>query len=111
VSWEVDPSGTLRRCGKVWIPEGKALRMNILRKNHDDPMSSHYSPAKRKELLKRKYYWPYLARDVHEYIGIGAACQLNKIRRHKPWGTLVPLPANDTVASLLPRLRNGPAYV
>ena len=95
-SWEIDPSGTLRRSGKVWIPNDKALRMNILRKNHDDPMGGHYGTEKTAEVLKRKYFWPQLKSDVHEYISRCAACQLNKIRRHKPWGTLVPLPVPTT---------------
>lgn len=90
--WEVDPNSVLRRNGKVWIPEDKALRANIMMRNHDDPIGGHYGVDKTVELLQRKYFWPYVRRDVHEYIGRCAACQLNKIRRHKPWGTLVSLP-------------------
>jgi hypothetical protein len=80
----------------VWISEDKALRMNILRKNHDNLIGGYYGPAKTQELLKRKYYQPNLTRDAHEYIGRCVACQTNKIRRHKPWGTLVPLPVPTT---------------
>jgi transposase InsO family protein len=96
-TWETDPSGVLRRSGKVWIPKDKALRHNILRKNHDDPMGGHYGVDKTAELLKRKYYWPKLKEDVHEHVHRCPACQLNKIRRHKPWGQLVPMPV-PTVA-------------
>jgi hypothetical protein len=67
-SWEIDPSGVLRRSGKMWIPEDKALRQNILRKNHNDPMGGHYAVEKTAELLKRKHFWPHLKRDVQEYI-------------------------------------------
>ena len=94
--WGVDPSGVLRRNGKVWIPEDAVLRANILMKNHDDPIGGHYGVDKTIALLKVKYWWPHVRRDVSEYIKRCAACQLNKIRRHKPWGLLVPLPAPET---------------
>jgi transposase InsO family protein len=94
--WEIDPSGILRRSGKVWIPEDQALRQNILLKNHDDPMGGHYGVDRTVDVLKRKYYWPGLRANVHKYIRHCAACQLNKIRRHKPWGELVPLPVAST---------------
>jgi hypothetical protein len=94
--WEVDPNGALRRSGKVWIPEDVTLRQTILSRNHDDPMGGHYGVEKTAQLLKRKYYWPMLTRDVHEYIRRCPACQLNKIRRHKPWGLLTSLPVPNT---------------
>jgi transposase InsO family protein len=94
--WEVDPTGILRRNGKVWIPEDAALRANLLMRNHDDPMGGHYGVDKTVAVLKTKYWWPHVKRDVSEYIRRCAACQLNKIRRHKPWGQLVPLPVPDT---------------
>jgi hypothetical protein len=68
LTWETDPSGVLRRSGKVWIPKDKALCYNILRKNHDDSMGGHYGVDKTAELLKRKYYWPKLKEDVHEHV-------------------------------------------
>jgi hypothetical protein len=55
-SWEIDPKGILRRSGKVWIPQDRALRQNILRKNYDDPIGGHYSVERTAEVLKRKYY-------------------------------------------------------
>jgi hypothetical protein len=94
--WEIDPNGALRRSGKVWIPDNVTLRQTILSRNHDDPMGGHFGVEKTAQLLKRKYYWPKLARDVKEYIRRCPACQLNKIRRHKPWGLLTPLPVPDT---------------
>lgn len=54
--WELDPSGVLHREGKVWIPQDLALRHNILIKNHNDPIGSHYSVNKTTDLLRRKYY-------------------------------------------------------
>ena len=59
-------------------------------------MGGHYGVDKTVAVLKTKYWWPHVKRDVSEYIRRCAACQLNKIRRHKPWGQLVPLPVPDT---------------
>ena len=94
--WQIDPNGVLRKSGKVWIPENTTLRETILLRNHDDPIGGHFGIEKTVEVLKRKYYWPQLTRDVKEYIHRCPACQLNKIRRHKPWGLLSPLPVPDT---------------
>lgn len=90
--WIVDPQGILRRAGKVWIPSDQALRHAVLSKNHDDPLGGHYGVDKTIELLKQKYHWPQLRKDVHQYVSKCATCQLNKIRRHKPWGLLEPIP-------------------
>ena len=88
---------------------------NILKRNHDDPMGGHYGVDKTTDLLKRKYWWSALRKDVHEYIARCTSCQLHKIRRHKPWGTLVPLPVPDTAwrhfsldfVTDLPKSKNG----
>ncbi|RYN56960.1 hypothetical protein AA0117_g13232 [Alternaria alternata] len=61
--WEVDPTGILRRNGKVWIPEDAALRANLLMRNHDDPMGGHYGVDKTVAVLKTKYWWPHVKRD------------------------------------------------
>ena len=91
-SWEVDPNGVLRRAGKVWVPDDVALREAILTRNHDDPVGGHYGIQRTVEVLQRKYFWKRLREDVRKYIRHCAACQTNKIRRHKPWGLLEPLP-------------------
>jgi hypothetical protein len=54
-------------------------------------MGGYYGVDRTVDVLKRKYYWPGLRANVHKYIRHCAACQLNKIRRYKPWGELVPL--------------------
>jgi hypothetical protein len=94
--WETDPRGVLRRAGKVWIPSDMALRQAIMRKNHDDPLGGHYGVHKTVELLQRKYHWPKLRANVKDYIHHCPTCQLNKTRRHKPWGWLEPLPPPTT---------------
>jgi hypothetical protein len=80
----------------VWIPENAVLRANLLRKNHDDLIGGYYGIDKTVYLLRMKYYWPYMKRDATEYIRRCAACQLNKIQRHKLWGQLVLLLAPNT---------------
>ncbi|UPX18964.1 uncharacterized protein EKO05_0009244 [Ascochyta rabiei] len=59
-------------------------------------MGGHYGVDKTAEVLKKKYHWPGLMKDVHHYIQRCPACQLHKIRRHKPWGLLTPLPVPNT---------------
>ena len=91
-AWSTDPTGVLRRAGKVWIPQSKALRQALLTRNHDDPLGGHYGKDKTVELLQRKYYWPGLRADVDKHIKGCVNCQVNKTRRHKPWGFLESIP-------------------
>lgn len=52
--------GLLYKAGALCIPEDAALRSELLRLHHDDPMAGHFGPAKTSTLLARKYYWPEL---------------------------------------------------
>jgi hypothetical protein len=80
------------REGLVYIPENDNLKLQILRQYHDSPTAGHLGQAKTLELISRDYYWPRMRQFVNEYLSSCDICARNKTPRHKPHGTLHPLP-------------------
>src|SRR5437764_11577361 len=59
--------------------------------NHDDPYGGHFGVARTMELIRRKYYWPSVGRDIKKYVSTCDICQRTKAPRHKHYGELQPL--------------------
>lgn len=62
---------------KLWIPQ--SLIPELLKKHHDDPLSSHCGINKTLERIRRYYFWPNLVNDVKNYIN---ACEKCKTTKH-----------------------------
>jgi transposase InsO family protein len=90
--WSIGEDGLLRLREQVYVPPEHSVRAELLMRYHDDPLAGHFGPRKTRELLERKYYWPELRRDVQEYVTSCQVCQKTKAKRHRPYGTLKPLP-------------------
>jgi hypothetical protein len=80
------------REGLVYIPENDNLKLQILHQYHDSPTAGHLGQAKTLELVSRDYYWSRMRQYVNEYLRSCDICARNKAPRHKPHGTLHPLP-------------------
>ena len=88
----------LRR-GLVYIPEKDDLKLRILQQCHDSPVAGHLGQAKTLELVSRNYYWPQMRQYIIRYLKTCDVCARNKTPRHKPHGTLHPLPIPPTAWS------------
>lgn len=82
----------LRYNGAVYIPPDLALKLELIRTNHDDPQGGHACRKRTLDSLKRKYYWMGMEGDVNYHVTTCQVCQGNMIHRHKPDGLLEPLP-------------------
>lgn len=60
----------------IYVSE--SLSKDILTLNHDISSSGHEGIERRKAILKGKYYWPGMRRDLEEYI-LSCAVGTNKI--------------------------------
>ena len=78
--------------GLIYIPENDDIKLQILQQCHDSPTAGHLGQAKTLELVSRNYYWPRMRPYVNDYIRSCDVCARNKTPRHKPHGTLRPLP-------------------
>jgi hypothetical protein len=66
--WTVDPEGTLRFKGRLFIPAGEDLRQRIMSLYHDDPLAGHFGPTRTETLLKRKFHWPNIYTDIIDFV-------------------------------------------
>jgi hypothetical protein len=85
----------LLRQGKIYIPDHKNLRLEVLQNHHDHPLRGHQGIRKTVQLIMRSYFWPGLRRDVTRYIRTCHVCIRAKTPRHKPYGLLKPLPIGE----------------
>ena len=90
--WTEDSKSLLRYQGAAYVPPDGAVRDEIMKINHDDPTAGHYGQKKTLELVRRKYYWPAMHKDVAEYVQTCDLCQRAKAVCHRPYGKLQGLP-------------------
>ena len=76
---------------RMYIPNDDSLCMHIISSHHDSPITGHLGYQKTQELIKRQYYWPRLALDVHTYVAQCDRCVRFKGSNTKPAGSAVPL--------------------
>jgi len=89
LTWEED--GVAYMEGRVYMPNNKELRKEILREHHDPADIGHPGQYRMMELLKRTYWWPGLKEDVKKYVQGCFKCQQNKVQHQKKAGELHPL--------------------
>jgi hypothetical protein len=77
---------------RLYIPADDALQLRIIQNNHDVPAAGHPGRAKTFDLIRRRYFWPTLRKDVERFIANCHICQRMKTSRHTPYGILNPLP-------------------
>ena len=114
--WNVS-GGVLYHGTQAYLPSPS--RGEAMRSNHDDPHAGHFGYLRTLELVRRKYYWPGMSRDIKQYVRTCNACARSKAIRHKPHGQLQSLPAPqgvwkdltmDFITDLPPAGRKGHSY-
>jgi hypothetical protein len=86
-AWE---EGVLLYDNRIYVPEDKDVRLDLLKLHHDLPIAGHQGHARTLEFLSRKYYWPGMKAQVNRYIDSCETCQHSK--GHKQGVNLKPLP-------------------
>lgn len=88
--WKLGDDGLLRKGSALYVPNSPALRDEILTSCHDDPYAGHFGFARTLELVRRKYNWPGMRKDIKRYVMTCPICQRMKTKRHRPYGELAP---------------------
>ena len=78
LEWE-EQDGLLYYKGKLYIPNNKDLRAEIIKTCHDTPTTGHPGKHATLELVSRYYWWPKMASSVEKYV---LGC--DKCQRYKP---------------------------
>jgi len=89
LTWEED--GVVYIEGRIYIPNNKKIKEEILKENHDLVDVGHPEQHRMLELLKRNYWWPGLKEDIKRYVQGCIKCQQNKMQHQKKAGELHPL--------------------
>ena len=66
LAWEEDKVAYIE--GRIYVPNNKKLREEILKEHHDPADIGHPGQHKMLELLKRTYWWPGLKEDIKKYM-------------------------------------------
>ena len=77
--------------GRIYVPNNKKIKEEILKENHDLADVGHPEQHRMLELIKRTYWWPGLKEDVKKYIQRCFKCQQNKVQHQRKAGELHPL--------------------
>jgi len=78
LAWEEDGMAYME--GRIYVPNNKKLREEILKEYHDPVDIGHLGQHKMLELLKRNYWWPELKEDIKKYMQGCFKCQQNKVQ-------------------------------
>ena len=78
-TWSIDARGLLRQDGKIYVPDDAAMRQELLRIHHDDPLAGHFGTRRTMELVRRKFYWKGLGENVRDYVSSCTTCQRTKL--------------------------------
>lgn len=82
------PEGLLNYNDRLFIPRQTALNAEILRANHDDPQGGHFGIKRTDDIIRNKYFWHGMTKDIKQHCTTCNLCQRVKARRHKPYGEL-----------------------
>ena len=80
--------------GRLVVP-GTGLRTAVIREAHDQVSTAHPGRDKTYKLLRPRYYWPNMIRDVERYVRNCHACRRADIPRDRTPGLLQPLPVPE----------------
>src|ERR1700684_5036 len=85
----------LRKAGKIFVPKDNDLFFAILHLHHDTFLGGHRGPRATEELIRRKYWWPRMAKTIEDYVKGCDLCQRINPKRHQAYGPLQPLSTPD----------------
>jgi hypothetical protein len=79
--WNIE--NDLLRWKNKWYTFLNLLKRKLLKQIHDDSYVDHFKREKTFDLLKRKYFWISMSKDVKEYVDFCSLCHRIKFVRHK----------------------------
>jgi hypothetical protein len=119
----VNPHNLKRIDGHWWkgtgqvITLGKDTKRQIIHDHHDLPAYGHPGISQTTRLVTRYYWWPQIARDVHDYVKGCAECQRHKANtqmRKAPLNPITPeldaLPFQTIAMDFIVKLPQSEGY-
>lgn len=72
------------------IPECR--RQTVIQSCHDIPLAGHLGFSRTFNMIKNRYYWPNMRKEIKKYVKSCSKCQRRKARNMKREGYIQPLP-------------------
>ena len=88
--WTLHQDGSLRYLGRIFVPNIKQLREEVLKEFHHSVFAVHPGGNKMYQDLKRQYWWSGIKKDVAQFVSKCLTCQQMKAEHQKPTGKLQP---------------------
>jgi hypothetical protein len=79
--WNIE--NDLLRWENKWYILSNMLKRELLKQNHDDSYADHFEHKKTLNLLKKKYFWNNMNKNVKKYVDSCSNCHRIKFVRHK----------------------------
>lgn len=70
----------------------KVIQTKFFSQYHDNLLTSHFCINKTKKLINKKYYWPWLWKDIKTYVKGCDVCLAFKTIKYKLYKDLQALP-------------------
>ena len=90
--WTIGNDGLMRYRRRAYVPPDMAVRSEVMKICHDDPLAGHFGQKKTATLVMRKYYWPEMEDNIKDYVRGCDVCQRVKAVRHRKVGEMQALP-------------------
>uniref|UniRef100_A0A3B3ICH7 Gypsy retrotransposon integrase-like protein 1 n=1 Tax=Oryzias latipes TaxID=8090 RepID=A0A3B3ICH7_ORYLA len=100
VSWEIEdkvleaqqqqPDPGTGPANRLFVPD--SVRSQVIQWGHTSRRTCHPGGARTCSLLRRRFWWPTLVKDVRQYVAACPTCARNKASHQPPAGLLRPLP-------------------
>jgi hypothetical protein len=86
--WKLNAQGLLTHQGKLIVPKVDFLRTHLIQTIHATQVTAHPGKRKTSKLLRDRYYWRHMSKDVDRYVSACKACRWSHIPRDKTPGLL-----------------------
>ncbi|KAI5343598.1 hypothetical protein L3X38_011474 [Prunus dulcis] len=83
--------GALMVGNRLYVPNDEVLKKEILEEAHESVLAMHPARTKMYHTLREHYWWPFMKKEIAEYVRRCLFCQPVKVERQKPSGLLQPL--------------------
>ena len=81
----------LNKENQILVPNQDTLRMDIIKSHHEPQSNGHVGRDRTLDLMRRKFNWRGLKKDVSAFVDSCHQCQTNKANNQRAGGTLQPV--------------------
>ncbi len=105
LKWSMKDDELLCRDLAVYVFNDSATRNEILHMNHDDLKTDHFACIYIKTVIRRKYYWLKMLKEMMKYVCIYSDCQRMQVHHYKLYEKLTSI-SSESIDSFYMMIMN-----